>query len=56
MKIKDLNKYKDVEDDLLKILSEELAKNIDREIMKSLGIEIRLDKYKRILSKIRASV
>jgi hypothetical protein len=55
MKIKDLNKYKDVESELLKILSEELARNIDREIIKSLGVEMRIDKYKRILDKIRAS-
>lgn len=56
MKIEDLNKYKDVESELSRILSEELARNIDKEIMKSLGVEMRKDKYKRILDKIRSSV
>lgn len=40
----------DVEDQLLSALSEELAKNIDREILRGLGIEP--DKNKRRMNKI----
>jgi hypothetical protein len=36
---------KDIEDQLTSMLSEELSKSIDREIFKSLGIE--LDRWKR---------
>jgi hypothetical protein len=35
----------DVEDELTSMLSEEIAKSIDREIFKSMGIE--LDRFKR---------
>jgi hypothetical protein len=36
---------RDVEDELTSMLSEELSKSIDREIFKSMGIE--LDRFKR---------
>jgi hypothetical protein len=54
MKIKDLNNHKDAESELLKILSEELARNIDREILKSLGIDSRSTKIKRLLDKFKS--
>ena len=47
----DLKQYGlDAEDELLSILSEELAKSIDREILRSLGFET--DKKKRRIKRI----
>ena len=52
MKIKDLNNH--VESDILKILSEELTREIDKEILKSLGIDSRSTKIKRLLDKFKS--
>ena len=43
---------KDIESELTKILSEELAKEIDREILKSLGILERHMRRKNSINKI----
>jgi len=51
--IQDLNSYGlDIEDELTKILSDEIAKSIDLEIMKQI-IGTKPDKIKRILEKIK---
>jgi hypothetical protein len=42
----------DIEDELSSMLSEELAKSIDAEIMKRLFSESKLDKINKILEKI----
>jgi len=52
-KIERLDVFSDlpnIEDQLTSMLSEELAKSIDREILKSLGLEP--DKWKRRMNKI----
>ena len=45
----------DIEDELSSMLSEELAKSIDAEIMKRLFSESKLDKINKILEKINKS-
>jgi len=51
--IQDLNSYGlDIEDELTKILSDEISKSIDLEIMKQI-IGTKPDKIKRILEKIK---
>lgn len=47
---------KDIESELTKILSEELAKEIDREILKSLGILERPMRRKNSINKIFKNV
>ncbi len=43
----------DIEDELSSMLSEELAKSIDAEIMKKLFSDNKLDKINRIIEKIK---
>lgn len=51
--IQDLNSYGlDIEDELTKILSDEISKSIDLEIMKQI-IGTKPDKIRRILEKIK---
>ena len=51
--IQDVNSYGlNVEDELTKILSDEISKSIDLEIMKQL-VGTKSDKIKRILEKIK---
>ena len=51
--IQDLNSYGlDIEDELTKILSDDIAKSIDLEIMKQIICK-KPDKIKRILEKIK---
>lgn len=47
---------KDIESELTKILSEELAKGIDREILRSLGVFERPFKRKNSINKIYKDV
>lgn len=55
-KIQDINQFGlDVESDIISILSEELSKSIDKEILRGLGIEteknnIRKNKINKIFS------
>lgn len=53
--VQDLNSYGlNVEDELTKILSDELAKSIDLEIMKKIrNMSTKSDKIERILEKIK---
>jgi hypothetical protein len=52
--IQDISHYGiDAEEELLKILSEELAKSIDSEIIKSIRKPSKIDKIKNILEKIK---
>lgn len=44
-KIQDINQFGlDVESDIISILSDELSKSIDKEILKGMGLELEINK------------
>jgi predicted HAD superfamily phosphohydrolase YqeG len=47
---------KDIESELTKILSEQIAKEIDREIIRNLGLEPRNKRRKKSINKIYKNV